>query len=262
MLHCTKDRLLWECRECTAPEDQPEMKYKRETNQQVAEYLFNQRILDNAEDAAQTSVSGYVRNRLNWYALVESYFGKGLSVKTDKLPAMSGIVAEIATRREDDEYLAGLWKKDIFRGLSWFPEVTNYSSPLPQSKSPVTAVDLGIPSWSWAAYDGAIKYHGETWFNGAWEKFVQDGEESWIKQPPKIKLLEAYVKRSDLDPFGRVFGGEILLSGWAIELSISEKEYSPDDVNLINFDRKCYSLKKHPELPCSTVVCFDTDPTN
>ena len=47
-----------------------------------------------------------------------------------------------------DEYLAGLWRKDIEKQLLWF------------AKSPSTEAKYfayRAPSWSWASNDGAIE---------------------------------------------------------------------------------------------------------
>jgi hypothetical protein len=233
------------------------MEQKLESNQLVAQYLTSWRLLDGG-DIATTTVSGYPKSRLKWYAMIEEYSRRSLSVKTDKLPAISGIAAEIAKRRSNDRYLAGLWQSDIFRGLSWFPDPAKNCSGQSASSWPPKAVDPGIPSWSWAAYDGPIIYHGESWFSGVWEKAISGDDEEWIKKPPRIQLHNSRINHSSLDMFGRICGGEIMLSGWAIEISISEAQHAPNQSEK-PFGRKFYSLAEHPTCPCSAMIYFDVD---
>ena len=64
---------------------------------------------------------------------------RDISFETDRLVAWSAIAREVG-RRSNWEYLAGLWKQDMHRGLLWFYEgygrgFSNYVAP----------------NWSWAS---------------------------------------------------------------------------------------------------------------
>ncbi|OCL14849.1 HET-domain-containing protein, partial [Glonium stellatum] len=83
---------------------------------------------------------------MQWYILVDRYCIRQLTQKMDKLPALSGLAHEMAAF-VGDEYLAGLWRRDLALGLLW------------------NTVDRGdlqacetyrAPSWSWASIDGQI----------------------------------------------------------------------------------------------------------
>lgn len=55
---------------------------------------------------------------LAWRAIVEQYSGRQLSRQTDKLPALSGLAHEVQACVKS-EYAAGIWHKDLLRGLLW-----------------------------------------------------------------------------------------------------------------------------------------------
>ncbi|RSM12127.1 hypothetical protein CEP52_002575 [Fusarium oligoseptatum] len=73
---------------------------------------------------------------------------RALTFETDRLPALSALAEQMADLL-DDEYLAGLWKGDIVRGLLWC--CTGKSGT--RSKAPEKYV---APSWSWASVRGAV----------------------------------------------------------------------------------------------------------
>jgi hypothetical protein len=64
------------------------------------------------------------RDMHDWETIVENYSAKALTDKADKLAAISAI-AEIYQMSNADEYLAGLWKKDVLPGLMWRVGMTN-----------------------------------------------------------------------------------------------------------------------------------------
>ena len=52
-----------------------------------------------------------------WYGIVKEYSTRSLTKATDRLPALSGLAAKINKKLEDDQYIAGLWREDLERGL-------------------------------------------------------------------------------------------------------------------------------------------------
>lgn len=253
ILHYTKLRVLWECRECTPSEDQPEIKQKSETNQFIHDDFNSWRFLDNVQDT-------HIYEK--WYKLVEMYSGRQLSMSSDKLPAISGLAAEVKHRNPDDMYLAGLWKNDLFRGLSWFPDV-DHDRYLPRKHSPwpPPQIEPSIPSWSWASFNGPVKHYGENWFNpyGVHEK-RDDGRTYLVSKPCSLKLVDARVTVAGLDPCGRVLCGEIILFGRTIEITISEANYRPLVIKKDPFGPKGYSLHEHLKHPTDGMLYFDVDP--
>ncbi|GAB7355541.1 hypothetical protein MBLNU459_g6020t2 [Dothideomycetes sp. NU459] len=114
-------------------------------------------------------VMGYDRNEprrkknafYRWYAYLQQYTLRTLGQRTDKLTAIAGI-AQRVNELSQSRYLFGIWEDDIARGLAWrSTELGN----LRLHRSPLTRVENGVPSWSWAAYEGPV-FHGYALFPG------------------------------------------------------------------------------------------------
>lgn len=248
VLHFTRERLLWECRQCVASEDKPELEPKQDVNKKLAAHLSSFRALDDNDNYTYSkSKNGLLKKSHKWEKLVEAYSKRALSVAMDKLPAISGIASSLALRQPDDVYLAGLWRSNLLEGISWFPQKPPEPPILSSSEWPPTAVDPGIPSWSWAAYSGPIMFCGQTWFSGSFVRGIdKDGKEGWVKSKPGIDIESVSVKHDSVDPFGRVSEGELVLVGWAAELTLIEDDVIPRshgtyDQGNAHFSSKCYS---------------------
>ncbi|KAK8059216.1 HET-domain-containing protein [Apiospora saccharicola] len=113
-----------------------------------------------AEHAAFTS----------WYALIENYSDRKLTVIEDNLPAVQGIASTLE-RSLATTYVSGLWAADLARGLLWY--VATNDDRHVSDRAAVTgdgANDRPVarnPSWSWAATGkvrvrfGALRYVAE-----------------------------------------------------------------------------------------------------
>ncbi|PMD53184.1 HET-domain-containing protein, partial [Hyaloscypha bicolor E] len=87
--------------------------------------------------------AGLTREDLSeqWFSVVQQYSGLNASHPSDKLPALSGIAEQFQAKLES-EYLAGLWRNCLFRGLSWIvADGTKACRRLPYR----------APTWSWAS---------------------------------------------------------------------------------------------------------------
>ncbi|CAI4214355.1 unnamed protein product [Parascedosporium putredinis] len=87
-----------------------------------------------------------LRNDLyeRWTQLLFEYSQRKLTKAEDKFPALSGLAQSFA-QALDDEYVAGLWRRDLLNGMMWYI-ASDYNDP-------------GVwraPSWSWAALDGFV----------------------------------------------------------------------------------------------------------
>ena len=129
----------------------------------------------------------------SWYSLVNDYTRRELSIPSDKLPALAGIVQEMA-RLTGDIYLAGLWKTSLLHDLMW----SLHGSTKYRHSSIWRA-----PSWSWASVDNAVRY-GRV-------------------DPDAIPLARVIrcevVPASKVSHFGEVISGELELVGALLELS-------------------------------------------
>jgi hypothetical protein len=80
---------------------------------------------------------------ITWRHAVEHYSPLRLTYEKDRLPAISACVKRMQRLRQDDVYIAGMWKKTLLYDLCWF-SIDNYE-PLPRpDRSGIVA-----PSWSW-----------------------------------------------------------------------------------------------------------------
>lgn len=83
-----------------------------------------------------------------WCDVVTSYTNCKLSVPTDKLPALFGII-DIMQHASNDECLAGLWRSNILAELLWR---RSSKDDVGFSKDRFSRA----PSWSWTSLDGPI----------------------------------------------------------------------------------------------------------
>jgi hypothetical protein len=209
------------------------------------------RLLDESAKHGANSVM----NR--WYALVEAYSRRQLTMKRDKLPAISGIASEVAQLRTNDTYVAGLWKRDMIKGLSWFPDPT-FRHRAKKDEWPPRQPDEGVPTWSWAAFDGPIIHYGGKWSSHCKAIRSRHNAENW-DSPAIVQLSGVETTQASRDPFGRVSGGAVRLDGWTLDITISEDLYESDFRGHL-FKAKCYRLPDSFRYPSSMRIYFDTDP--
>lgn len=117
-----------------------------------------------------------------WYIMLNTYSKCDLTRSEDRLPALSGLAAEIDNRTQD-KYYAGLWKSSIILGLQWrvVPDRDLCRQP-------------GIPSWSWVAVKGPIKY-----------------ETVFIKYYRSAVVNDISVQLKGVNIYGEVSGGRLYL---------------------------------------------------
>jgi hypothetical protein len=102
-------------------------------------------------------LKGSTREKLiqQWHDLVGSYSQLGMSFESDKLPALSGLAAQMAARRPEATYLAGLWSDSLDLDLLWINLDAIYSTHAGRSKAQSS---WRAPSWSWAAIDASVVF--------------------------------------------------------------------------------------------------------
>ncbi|KAF2501505.1 HET-domain-containing protein, partial [Lophium mytilinum] len=88
-----------------------------------------------------------------WYTrVVPVYSRRNLTKGTDKLPALSGVVARLSPRIEG-RYLGGIWEQHVIFGLSW---VASHTIPYPR---PIELCpSYQAPTFSWASISGGVRY--------------------------------------------------------------------------------------------------------
>lgn len=140
----------------------------------------------------QIQVPAYDEEKVlsEYYDLVEQYSARNLTKGSDKFPAFSGIVQRLQPVLGD--YLAGLWFRDIIRGLWWV-----------KKDGGVPVREYRAPSWSWASVDGPVSYLE-----------YMEGEGSL-----DAEILDRAIHLADPDnPFGQVRWASLTLRGWTKRL--------------------------------------------
>lgn len=128
ILHFAKDQVYWQCRQSSACELCPSLSTDTPTGSfPLSEIQFEHDALE------------------RWTQIVREYSWGRLSEEKDKLPALSGMAAEMQLASRDT-YLAGLWREHILFGLCWVVE----------SQHPERPEAYRAPSWSWASLDSVI----------------------------------------------------------------------------------------------------------
>ena len=135
----------------------------------------------------------------HWRGIVQHYSGRRLTGREDMLPALSGLAAHFRSVL-GDTYLAGIWKGDVTRGLSW-TSVTPPGQYLQGSNFPKTSYI--VPSWSWASTSN-LKIVFLPWPNQA---------DATLVTARKAKLVDYGLDIATADPHGKVKGGYIVLRG-------------------------------------------------
>lgn len=147
ILHFCRYQLFWECRTCVKCE-----KYPNDTFPTVCWELddcIKARIPFEGNDLSTLSKS--------WAVVAESYSFTFLTFPGDKLIALSGIAKRVRSAVED-EYVAGMWRRDFELQLLWFRETYRITGSPPFRPSTYRA-----PSWSWTSLDGPIGYADHVW---------------------------------------------------------------------------------------------------
>lgn len=86
--------------------------------------------------------------RKAWIALISYYSGLKFTRSSDKLIALAGLVRRMR-EATGDEYLAGLWRKDLHRQLCWATDLSDVGADKRLDRvriSPYVA-----PTWSWTS---------------------------------------------------------------------------------------------------------------
>ncbi|KAI1316480.1 heterokaryon incompatibility protein-domain-containing protein [Xylariaceae sp. FL0255] len=147
------------------------------------------------------------RTALNgWHTVVSRYTKRNLTIKRDRLPAISAL-AKLFQEKLQDRYLAGMWGSGLERELDWILSSVDISEGKRSTDG---------PSWSWiiAAKGNAL---------------LPDIRESEESDAYTIILEDAGIDLQGLDPFGQVIGGKLMLSGCLIRLKLQHDISSSTD---------------------------------
>ncbi|KAF2468783.1 HET-domain-containing protein [Lindgomyces ingoldianus] len=132
-----------------------------------------------------------------WYDLVEEYTPRRFTKISDRLVAISGLARIFGSIIRTHEYVVGLWKPDLIRGLLWY---TEGSMLIPrQSVDSMRSSYSNFPSWSWASVGYEIV------------KFRQKSSDILTSLSQVESVSIELTDQSQ--PFGNVKGGKITIKG-------------------------------------------------
>ncbi|KAJ3457253.1 hypothetical protein MRS44_014394 [Fusarium solani] len=118
---------------------------------------------------------------------------------TDILPSIAGL-ATLFSHRLRDDYVAGLWKKDLYRCLKWdldrSDSLMGYKDLLDGLQHPAPYI---APSWSWASRSGLVMF--SVYRNG----YITNTRS-------ECAVLEAVVQLKSTSTFGELTGGYLDIS--------------------------------------------------
>ncbi|KAK8055000.1 hypothetical protein PG993_000227 [Apiospora rasikravindrae] len=140
-----------------------------------------------------------------WRATIVPYYSeRALSVTSDRLPALSAI-ARVFQDKLQDTYLAGLWKRDLLKGLCW-------SRGSIYDEHPDSPRGNIAPTWTWCAVEGPA-------YNQVFDaKFMAHSQ-----------CLGAECTPSGINDLGEVRDGFITLRGPLVKAFVG---LSTDGINL------------------------------
>ena len=134
-----------------------------------------------------------------WGSILQEYNGRCLTKLEDMLPALSGM-AKVVAELIGDQYLAGLWKRNLFLDLLWWTDPMSQKAEhidLPQLLQRLSSTAPYIaPSWSPLRQTEM--------------PFLASMAESRLNGPdwkPEFVLLEGRTIVRGANPFGKILSG-------------------------------------------------------
>ncbi|THV48837.1 hypothetical protein BGAL_0225g00160 [Botrytis galanthina] len=233
ILHFTKHTLLFECREARISDHNHGLhSNKWASKSSLSRYVLNSsvRCLDKIHEGSPHHDVVTEKYHELWRKMVQDYNSRRLTHRSDKFPALSGLALEFAYLL-NDEYVAGLWKKDLVRGLCW-----KWLSNRARQQS---THNYG-PSWSWAKMNVPITY-GLLREDRVFESRANRGQFVHVPVDSRIadpEILHISIVPEGEDPRGTLISGRIYLRGQLLQLQRSKTgDYSIDVESLpIVFD--------------------------
>jgi hypothetical protein len=216
---------------------------------------------DDATEFKENPLQGYG----TWNGIVSMYSRCKLTMENDKLVAISGIARKFGQAMRD-EYLAGLWRRELPAQLLWYID-RDFPRARPESYI--------APSWSWASTSGRIIFDNNDKYKPAFNPATANAIEI-DKHQQSLKLrracdiqtlaeiLEIEVEKDSLNPFGVIEGGFLRIRGSLAKAFVS-KDLSSGAFGMRQF--RCVNSQWDIGEPKYTSgpgdeVCFSLDVNN
>ncbi|KAL2072032.1 hypothetical protein VTL71DRAFT_11375 [Oculimacula yallundae] len=132
-----------------------------------------------------------------WSDIVEWYTSLLLTYEQDRLPALSGIAAQLFN---SSNYLAGLSKEDLLFGLCWRVD--------DKKRLQVVSKLTGAPSWSWASVNSPV-----SWLDTGYKPEMESD----------TLVIAVSCQPDDKNPYGTLSTGSLVLSGRTLDATLTFK---------------------------------------
>ncbi|KAF2670338.1 HET-domain-containing protein, partial [Microthyrium microscopicum] len=141
----------------------------------------------------------------DWISIAEGYSRKDLTDPTDKLDALSSI-ASYFSRFLQDQYLAGLWEKELLRQLCWRADTAYRTKFTVGTRKTKRSEVRCAPSWSFLSIMGPITFK------------MPRLSASGAALDPVCSVLGCDVEPiSQEAPFGKVSHGRLTIKGHLLQ---------------------------------------------
>ncbi|KAJ9608081.1 hypothetical protein H2200_007069 [Cladophialophora chaetospira] len=189
LLHVCQNEVFFECIRCRRFESEVAPDEEFDLNNEHHAYHMPK----GAYGTERGKPSPAAQTIFSWYSIMQDYTRRGLAVSDDKLVAIAGL-AKRAQRVFGEEYLAGLWMRQIHVGLLWM---------IDDDVSASRASVYRAPSWSWASMDGPVSWSLIDGFVQTADGFIESA----------IEVVNFLVQPDGKDPFGPVQKVEMFVKG-------------------------------------------------
>ncbi|OTA67867.1 HET-domain-containing protein, partial [Hypoxylon sp. EC38] len=139
-LSFARDQVYWECSDLSASEQFPSGILGPMLKTKVSLQHIWSRV------KPELDFSSELRLRESWTMLVELYSSCDFTIPSDRLFALVGLASSVQ-QTTSDEYIAGLWKRDIQKQLCW-----QYEGRGERCQD----TDTLVPTWSWLKMNGKV----------------------------------------------------------------------------------------------------------
>ncbi|KAI9729638.1 MAG: hypothetical protein M1818_008441 [Claussenomyces sp. TS43310] len=211
-IHFGSQQMFWECRTSSYAEGDTSPIPPIPTTEQ-GQWIWSRNksfITDSQGKGQEESLKAKDILYMRWYAIVEEFSKRKMTYLSDVFPALAGLATEFNSHIQD-QYVAGLWKADLLRGLLWSvvdPETSR------------AAVPYRAPSWSWASIIGEVRSPRECLYTtDAWSAEIL-GTEVTLGNPSSTSVAASL--------YGQVSCARLRLRGrWICPSHWPTFEYEP-----------------------------------
>lgn len=199
ILRFNMHELAWECREIDTCECSRAS--LQSTTSWIHQLSSNERSISD-EECFQ-----------GWRDIISSFSGRDITHESDRLPAISAIARKFSP--VGGRYFAGIWERDILRGLLWKCK----DSEITKRR------DKSAPSWSWASSQREVTFV----YNDVISK---EKDQLMFREHAKVRDIQCIPATAN--EFGSILRGSITLSGRFAQVLVTRRRPLSDftDVRL------------------------------